>query len=159
MKESLKNQYKKFCFLCNSPVTGLKTKHCMKCNRCTLTFDHHCQFVNNCVGRLNYTVFFKLMISVELIEIFNIVIISYTFSTSAFTLCAKHTTLIINLIRSVFFWVLITHLICFHLFLRYKKLTTLEFINRKRVITSSRIVSTGADMKNIEETNETKFSS
>lgn len=158
MKESLKNQYKKFCFLCNSPVTSHKSKHCMKCNRCTLTFDHHCQFVNNCVGKLNYPVFFKLTLSVELIEIFNIVIISYTFSSSTFSLCAKHTTLIINLIRSVFFWVLITHLICFHIFLNFKKMTTLEFINRKRTIDSSRIVNTGVDVKSTGDNNETKLS-
>jgi palmitoyltransferase len=32
----------------------LKSYHCMRCNRCTLNFDHHCKYLNNCVGSQNY---------------------------------------------------------------------------------------------------------
>jgi palmitoyltransferase ZDHHC1/11 len=39
-------------------------KHCGSCNRCVNNFDHHCRWLNNCVGQTNYQSFFRLICSV-----------------------------------------------------------------------------------------------
>jgi len=36
-------------------------KHCNTCNRCVDHFDHHCPYVNNCIGVTNYDIFIKLL--------------------------------------------------------------------------------------------------
>ncbi|XP_047053222.1 protein S-acyltransferase 18-like [Lolium rigidum] len=54
-----------FCPICDCEVK-LRSKHCKTCDRCVDGFDHHCRWLNNCIGRRNYAAFIMLMFFVLL---------------------------------------------------------------------------------------------
>lgn len=48
-----------YCQLIKSPTSF----HCQQCNRCVDLFDHHCPFLNNCLGLRNYKYFLTFVTS------------------------------------------------------------------------------------------------
>ena len=50
-----------YCTICRSDVT-IRSYHCKKCNRCTQEFDHHCVYLNSCVGGRNYELFMRILL-------------------------------------------------------------------------------------------------
>lgn len=54
------------CHICNIRASGPQTKHCRMCNKCVERFDHHCKWLNQCVGARNYVAFLVCVVSAEL---------------------------------------------------------------------------------------------
>jgi len=54
------------CHACAQP-RPLRAKHCRACGRCVCDFDHHCPWINNCVGARNRASFY-LFISLLLAD-------------------------------------------------------------------------------------------
>jgi hypothetical protein len=40
-----------------------RSRHCNICNRCVERFDHHCPWINNCVGTKNHGFFYIYVLS------------------------------------------------------------------------------------------------
>eukprot|EP00927_Polykrikos_kofoidii_P042134 TRINITY_DN3599_c0_g2_i1.p1 TRINITY_DN3599_c0_g2~~TRINITY_DN3599_c0_g2_i1.p1 ORF type:complete len:439 (+),score=96.36 TRINITY_DN3599_c0_g2_i1:98-1414(+) len=54
-----------YCTSCQAPVFP-RSKHCRTCDKCVNVFDHHCHWLNNCIGSENYRAFAVLIVSVAI---------------------------------------------------------------------------------------------
>ena len=61
-----------FCPQCKVKITSIHTKHCIICDDCFEEFDHHCFWVDNCIGKNNFGLFFIFLCLINLNTIFNI---------------------------------------------------------------------------------------
>ncbi|CDW75585.1 probable s-acyltransferase at1g69420-like [Stylonychia lemnae] len=66
-----------FCYLCKAHCVEA-SKHCSQCDRCVFNFDHHCQWLNNCVGQSNYRYFFGLIVATMILISAHLSICLYT---------------------------------------------------------------------------------
>ena len=60
-------RHAQWCYTCHLR-RPLRSKHCRSCNRCVRDFDHHCPWLNNCVGRSNRGSFL-LFVSALLLDV------------------------------------------------------------------------------------------
>ncbi|CAI2387844.1 unnamed protein product [Moneuplotes crassus] len=126
-----------------------RTKHCKICNRCTENFDHHCIWLNNCIGGKNYNYFFLLLSC-------------YCFYTLMYIFCGIYAmcvmipdlkrkiaivTTLLTLVIKLLIAGLTYGLLCFHIYLRYKGITTFEFITKKRKQNSRSVLPQNRTLK------------
>ncbi|PSR83291.1 hypothetical protein BD289DRAFT_287332 [Coniella lustricola] len=76
-----------FCVQCMIR-TPLRSKHCRRCQRCVARHDHHCPWVNNCVGVNNHRHFFLYIINLTL-GILSLDFVAYSYYTAIMPSASK----------------------------------------------------------------------
>lgn len=80
------NKPKYYCLRCrcNKPV---RCHHCSTCGRCIMKMDHHCPWVNNCVGYYNQKHFVLFLFYIEISCIYSFIMLAlratYCFSRTS----------------------------------------------------------------------------
>ncbi|CAD0196821.1 unnamed protein product [Chrysodeixis includens] len=145
------------CHLCNINTSSTKTKHCSICNKCVDEFDHHCKWLNNCIGQRNYVAFIACVTTALLISTITgalcatdlaLLLLSPKYlsieaqnfmncsssDNSTLTVCNNSLPIITFL---VLFWATasgigcaLLHLCCFHLYLTFLGVSTYEYVVR-----------------------------
>lgn len=65
------------CHLCNITISTQRTKHCSACNKCVHVFDHHCKWLNQCIGERNYK-WFALSVLTAILMALSFVVMALT---------------------------------------------------------------------------------
>lgn len=144
----------KLCNYCLG-IVNFHCKHCKVCNKCVFKFDHHCNLLNTCVGGKNYKDFILMLVAALgfhlNIAVFSIVnVIWYFFYGSSFkrrnerylNMVNHKAVIIINctcFATSLVICLYVIFLLIFHWYLKYKNLTTYEYILATKAKKATRV--------------------
>ena len=135
-----------WCYLCKVSVSR-RSKHCRRCNKCVDVFDHHCPWLNTCIGAQNYRLFLVLLGSVFVLTCLQMgtavhaAVAPYLEPAELARLretyphlpeAALAALLAVSCLLALVTWLLITQLLLFHAGLLCRGLTTYEFIIAQR---------------------------
>lgn len=121
--------------------TLVTSKHCRACNRCAHGFDHHCRWLNNCVGEANYGLFFALVASLDALVLLEgaLCVASLVHSArdergqGATGDDHRHRALVALLLAALLpAAVMLTQLLCLHVWLAVEGMSTYEWIVQRR---------------------------
>ncbi|KAG9335367.1 hypothetical protein JZ751_005289 [Albula glossodonta] len=113
----------------------MRAKHCQTCQHCVHRYDHHCPWIENCVGERNHR-WFVLYLGVQLLALLWGLYIAWSGFSSAPTwdlwLRANGILLAVSLLVGVVS-VVVVLLLGSHLYLVSRNTTTWEFMSRPRI--------------------------
>lgn len=120
------------CFAYKPP----RTHHCRVCRSCVLKMDHHCLWINNCVGYWNYKAFFVFALYATIASIHSMVLfISCVFQKDWESIKGRSSLKIFYVMYGtmvVALTITLSTLSGWHAYLILHNMTTIEFYEGKR---------------------------
>ncbi|KAM0788364.1 hypothetical protein ACM66B_001504 [Microbotryomycetes sp. NB124-2] len=119
-----------------------RAHHCRKCKACTLKMDHHCPWVNNCVGHGNYGHFIRFLSMVDVACAYHLWMITVrAFGSLAFSRYPTTTQmimLVLNYVTCVPVLLAVGALTLYHYWCLLFNTTTIEGWEKDKVATLRR---------------------
>jgi palmitoyltransferase len=85
----LEEQKYRTCRRCRQFKPG-RAHHCSICDRCVIKMDHHCPWVNNCVGLGNHKFFLLFIFYVFVLSLYALVLVSLRYARCVNENCPSH---------------------------------------------------------------------
>lgn len=111
-----------------------RTHHCRVCRTCVLKMDHHCPWIDNCVGWGNHKYF---MLAVIYSSVLSVYVAATMFESVARAVNSPSETfavlfwLLFGETLDIFLGIVVTGFLGFHLYLVVKGMTTIEFCEKQ----------------------------
>lgn len=120
------------CSICGWDV-GARAKHCGQCNRCTDGFDHHCKWLNNCIGDKNYRLFIGLVVILNLdkglLMFYILVSLVNKYGNQDF---AGFAALVLFAVENFCVMGFTLNLLVFHIYIKCVGITTYQYLLKRR---------------------------
>ncbi|GAV76567.1 zf-DHHC domain-containing protein [Cephalotus follicularis] len=109
-----------------------RAHHCRVCKRCVLRMDHHCIWINNCVGHANYKGFFVFVLYAVVSCIYSLVLLVGSLTNDSLKDENQNggsfiTTYVISVLLIVPLSVALSVLLGWHIYLILQNKTTIEY--------------------------------
>ncbi|KAG3028247.1 hypothetical protein JG687_00009311 [Phytophthora cactorum] len=140
--EDGEQRFQRFCQHCERPKPR-RAHHCRECRRCIYEMDHHCPWINNCVGYYNYRHFWLLLLYIWVSSLYVATLSAglfvATFRTSADEASgARRERVVLDRFKVLFSFmatsVVGTVICCYwgwHVYLVLTQQSTIEFLQRE----------------------------
>eukprot|EP01103_Thecamoeba_quadrilineata_P019788 TRINITY_DN8183_c0_g1_i1.p1 TRINITY_DN8183_c0_g1~~TRINITY_DN8183_c0_g1_i1.p1 ORF type:complete len:319 (-),score=9.97 TRINITY_DN8183_c0_g1_i1:37-993(-) len=121
------------CMICQGPKPD-RSHHCGRCQRCVLKMDHHCPWVNNCVGWRNMKAFTLLCTYTSILCFYGVcvAIVFFCFSHDFHKSVSDDIQVLVTFILGIFVGLLISSFIANHYYLIFSNTSSLEYWRERR---------------------------